>query len=69
MQQLASARRRNVWFSCEKFTIRVVVDGSDKIKEIAPIGRKFRGQKIQNLERWANQISNDSAVWIYEDEQ
>lgn len=43
---------KNWWISTEKFTIQVTtVDGI--ITEAAPIARRFRGQKLMNLLRWA----------------
>lgn len=39
------------WFSCSKFTVLVItVNGI--IRDGAPIIRKFKGQRLENLARW-----------------
>jgi hypothetical protein len=46
----------NLWVSCQKFTIGVrVEDHSDvrRITDAAPIARKFIGQPVTNLLKWA----------------
>ena len=41
-----------VYFSCPKFTVRLVVDGT-VIRKAAPIVRSFEGQTIGALTTWA----------------
>ena len=41
-----------VYFSCPKFTVRLVVDGT-VIREAAPIVRSFQGQTVGALTAWA----------------
>ena len=42
------------WISCKDFTVRVMVDAMTKrIVEAAPIVRKFHGQPLDNLLKWA----------------
>jgi hypothetical protein len=42
----------SVYFSCPKFTVRLVVEGS-VILEVAPIVKTFEGQTIGALTSWA----------------
>jgi hypothetical protein len=44
---------RTFWVSCRKFTVRVVTDEHGVITEAAPIVRRFIGQPLGNLTRWA----------------
>ena len=44
---------RSYWVSCEKFTVRVSCDGDGVIREAAPIVRRFVGQHLSRLTRWA----------------
>ena len=41
------------WFSCSRFTVQVDTDGNGTIVGAAPIVRKFVGQPVRNLIRWA----------------
>jgi hypothetical protein len=41
------------WVSCERFTVRVDTDESGRIAWAAPVVRKFTGQPLANLLRWA----------------
>lgn len=43
---------RHFWMSSERMTVRVTVDANFVITECAPVVNKFKGQKLQNLERW-----------------
>ena len=45
----------NLWLSCKKFTILVEVS-EGKIVKAAPSARKFIGQPIENLKRWAKRF-------------
>ena len=45
------------WISCAKFTVRVACDERDMIIEAAPIVRRFVGQPLANLLRWAAKFS------------
>lgn len=47
------AERRPYWISCERFTVRVVCDGDGVIVEAAPVVRRFLGQHLARLTRWA----------------
>lgn len=40
------------YFSCPKFTVRLVVSGTI-IREAAPIVKKFEGQALEALASWA----------------
>ena len=44
------------WVSCAKFTVEVETDANDKITRAAPIVRKFVGQPLGNLLRWAEDL-------------
>jgi hypothetical protein len=44
---------RAYWVSCAKFTVRVAADEDGVITEAAPIVRRFIGQPLGNLTRWA----------------
>ena len=44
---------RRYWVSCERFTVAVTCDGDGIITEAAPIVRKFIGQHLARLTRWA----------------
>jgi hypothetical protein len=44
---------RRHWISCAKFTVEVETDGRDVITRAAPIVRKFVGQPLVNLLKWA----------------
>jgi hypothetical protein len=41
------------WISCNRFTVRAETDGQGRIISTAPITRRFIGQPIANLRRWA----------------
>ncbi len=41
------------WVSCEKFTVRVDTENG-RITKAAPICKKFIGQDLKNLLRWAD---------------
>jgi hypothetical protein len=41
------------WVSCTAFTVRVETDAGGRITWAAPIVRKFVGQPLANLLRWA----------------
>ena len=43
----------DVWFSCPKFTVLVIIDDDRTIVGGAPYIRKFIGQPLGNLSRWA----------------
>jgi hypothetical protein len=43
---------RRLYFSCPKFTVRLVVDGTI-IREAAPIVRSFQGRTLAALTGWA----------------
>ena len=46
--------QQKIWFSCEKFTIGLTVEGEPAIIiQAAPIARKFVGQPLANLTQWA----------------
>jgi len=51
------------WISCTAFTVRVVTDAQDKIVEAAPIVKKFLGQPIANLLRWADARGGIIHAW------
>ena len=42
-----------VYFSCPKFTVLLVTKGSI-ITKAAPIAKRFEGQTIEALKKWAN---------------
>jgi hypothetical protein len=44
------------WISCLKFTVRVTTDDEGKIVKAAPLVRKFIGQPLANLLRWARSL-------------
>jgi len=44
------------WVSCDRFTVWVQVDERAVITDAAPIVRRFIGQPLQNLKRWANKF-------------
>lgn len=44
------------WISCAKWTSRVVVDETGVIVKTAPVVRRFIGQPVENLLRWAARI-------------
>jgi hypothetical protein len=44
---------RSYWVSCERFTVRVSCDGDGVIVEAAPLVRRFVGQHLASLTRWA----------------
>ena len=39
------------WFSCKKFTVRIVVRDNLSV-ESAPVTRRFVGQPVVNLKTW-----------------
>jgi hypothetical protein len=41
------------WVSCVKFTVQVDTNAQGVITRAAPIVRKFEGQPLANLLRWA----------------
>ena len=47
---------KNWWISCNKFTITVMTDSNDKIFFTAPIARKFQGQHLNSLLKWAEKF-------------
>lgn len=44
------------WFSCRRFTIKVVVAPDGTIQDAAPIARKFIGQPVGKLVDWMSKI-------------
>jgi hypothetical protein len=44
---------RFIWVSCAKFTVGVVTGDDGRIRDSAPMVRKFIGQPLGNLLRWA----------------
>lgn len=47
---------RSYWVSCDRFTVRVACDENAIIREAAPIVRRFIGQHLSRLTRWAAQF-------------
>lgn len=47
---------RHYWLSCMKLTIYAQTDGNGTITATAPIGRKFVGQPLGNLEAWMRRL-------------
>lgn len=43
----------NWWFSCRMFTVKIRAEQDGTIRGAAPIIRKFIGQTLRHLERWA----------------
>ncbi len=41
------------WVSCKLFTILVTTNADGWITDAAPIARRFIGQRLDNLLRWA----------------
>jgi len=54
------ATKITLWFSCARFTIKVVVEDNmgRTILSIAPIARCFIGQPLRNLILWAGRFGN-----------
>jgi hypothetical protein len=48
---------KEYWLSCRKFTVWVLTDGGI-IQDSAPIVKKFRGQPLDNLKRWASKFGD-----------
>jgi len=42
--------------SCPRFTVRVETDEAGVIRRAAPVVRKFQGQNLNNLLRWAERF-------------
>jgi len=57
---------RKVWVSTPKWTCKVTVDGT-RIVEAAPLLRKFVGQSIGALSRWAHKRFGEVEVRRLED--
>lgn len=51
-----AGRRRKWWVCCSKFAIQVNTDENGRITFAAPIAKKFMGQPLQNLLRWAEAL-------------
>ena len=47
---------KDLYFSCPRFTVLVVVDENNMIRETSAITRKFIGQPLDNLKRWAGKF-------------
>lgn len=47
---------RTYWVSCQRFTVRVACDENAIIREAAPLVRRFLGQHLSRLTRWAAQF-------------
>lgn len=52
------------YFSCNKFTVRVVTNSRGVIVDAAPIVRRFIGQPRNNLKRWADKFGGVRIVRI-----
>ena len=46
----------NHWVSCSKFTVKVKTDPHGTIVQAAPMVRKFLGQPIASLLKWASKL-------------
>ena len=55
---------RRVWFSCQGFTISMVVSEDDVIVGCAPVIKKFLGQPFDHLVSWANRKWPDSVEYM-----
>jgi hypothetical protein len=44
---------RRVWITCNRFTVAVTWGADGRIKDAAPLVRKFTGQPLENLLHWA----------------
>lgn len=55
MAQLRSSMK-HIWLSCHRFTVSIDVDDSpeQRITRAAPFVRRFIGQPLGNLRRWAS---------------
>ena len=47
-----------LWVSCPGCTVRVVVDDRNRLIEVAPIVRAFRGQELSRMLRWMERCWN-----------
>ena len=56
------------WVSCNKFTIGVTTDDSAAkvITDAAPIVKKFIGQPLDNLLRWAKKFGGLETIGVQE---
>jgi hypothetical protein len=48
-----SALEKRIWITCRRFTVVVTWGADGRIKDAAPIVRRFNGQPLENLLRWA----------------
>lgn len=58
------------WVSCKKFTVGVITLGRGsqaEICETAPITRKFIGQPLSNLAKWAQKLGGFKVALIAKD--
>jgi len=44
------------WISCDRFTVAVTTDERGRVVEAAPVVRRFLGQPLYNLLRWADSL-------------
>lgn len=44
---------KRIWITCNRFTVAVTWGEDGNIRDGAPIVRKFNGQPLENLLRWA----------------
>jgi hypothetical protein len=44
------------WISCTRFTVEVETDARGIVTKAAPIVRKFQGQPLVNLLKWASEL-------------
>lgn len=47
---------KHYWVSCKKFTVGVETDDQHVITDAAPIVRRFIGQHMRNLVKWARKL-------------
>jgi hypothetical protein len=54
------------WVSCNKFTVGVTTDDAKVITDAPPIVKKFIGQPLDNLLRWAKKFGGLETIGVQE---